>query len=96
MPDKYLGTSIGRQRSQAVYRILGLIYLFTLWPIVSIIGMIAGVIFAVIDILWQLATNSSGFGMMGIGGFASRLFRWPLDQLGYILIGQPATFRFVP
>lgn len=90
--------TLGRERSRAVYRLLGLVYLFTLFPIVLTIGLVGGIVFMIGDVVVGLISNDglSATSGMGLAGFAARLYRWPLDQLGYILVGNPSTFRFLP
>lgn len=90
--------SIGRERSRAGYRLLGLVYLVTLYPFVLAIGLLGGLIFMIGDLVVGLFKNEglSASSGRGFAGIAARLYRWPLDQLGYVLVGEPETFRFLP
>lgn len=90
--------TLGTQRSRSIYQLIGLLYLFTIWPFVLAVGVIGGAVFylsnVVIGVIWNRDVSSgSVFGLAGIG---ARLWDWPFDQLGYIVREQPATFRFLP
>lgn len=78
----------------AIWQLVGLVYLFTLYPIVATIGFIGGLVFMVVDVLSKLILGdplSDGF----IREWGMRLFMWPIDQLKWIITGDE-SFPFFP
>lgn len=96
-----VGNRIGEHRADAVYRILfvivlalgGIVVLGLLWAL----GLLAGVIWMLVDLLIQLARNREGWSAdrMGAGTFLERLFYWPVDMLEWLIFGT-GTFPWLP
>lgn len=91
MPSTY----IGQERSTGIYQLIGLVYLFTIWPFVLVIGLVGAAIYLVSDLILKLLLDRS----VGTGNKASafwmRLFRWPIDQLKWVVTGD-GTFPLLP
>lgn len=87
MPSNY----IGRNRSNGLYRIiLGFIIVSTagVYPLALIaIGVIAAVIYHVVDVVLQVLFNSNGLSDSGPWGFLRDLYKWPLAQLSWFFFG---------
>lgn len=86
-------------RLDAIFRLLlALLYTWTIWQIVSAIGIIAGLLFFLVDFFIQLITGGGGYSSTGGSGtfsmWAYRLFLWPLGQFTYIILG--GTFPVLP
>lgn len=90
MPSDY----IGRQRSQSVYRLIGLVYIVTIWPIVATVGAIGGLVALLLDVLMGLLFDGDADGMLS--DFGTRLFWWPVDQLTWVFVGKPDSFQWLP
>lgn len=92
MVSKY----IGGQRSTAVWQLLGLVYLVTLYPIVLGIGLVGGLISMLAHVIYGLLFNSTvSRGDSALTDWSMRLFLWPIDQLKWI-IGGNGAFPFLP
>lgn len=80
-------------RIDAVFRlVLLLVWTWTVWPIISAIGLIGGLFLFIVDFISQLFSGGQGLSTSGTGGgmfgrWAYRLFLWPLGQLSYIVLG---------
>lgn len=85
-------------RLDAVFRVLLLIYLFTIFPIVLLIGLIAGIIFMVIDVLLQLIRGDEGYNRFDntLTNWLQSIFFWPLEQLKYIIGTDTTGFPILP
>jgi hypothetical protein len=84
-------------RTEAVLRVLGLVYLVTIWPIVALIGAAAGFVYMVIDVILQFAYNTEAYDT-STGGFHAallRVFWWPVRQGKWIILGS-GTFPILP
>lgn len=82
---------LNSNRMQAIYRLLGLVWLALVTPILLAVGAVAGFIFMVVDVLWQLLTGNQGLMASSGSGASSwlvRLYEWPLAQAEYIFLGK--------
>lgn len=96
-----IGGTVGSNRADAIYRFLflvvlvlgGAVVLAILWAI----GVLAGLIWMVVDVLWQAATNSAGWTSrsMGAAEWLQRLFYWPIDMLEWLFFGT-GDFPWLP
>lgn len=86
--------AIGTERSNAVYRIIGLVYVATIYPFVAGIGFIGGFVAMIIDVVMRLLTDDGYDGT--IWDWGERLFMWPLNQLTYIVLNDPDSFQWTP
>ncbi|EMA45240.1 hypothetical protein [Halobiforma nitratireducens] len=93
---KYVG--VGDARGQALFRLLAVVYAVTLWPFVLAIGLLAGGLYMVLDVLSRLIWGSGvdASQLRGVAGWLTRIMRWPIDQLRYILLGEPDRFPATP
>lgn len=81
---------------EAVWRLLGLLYLVTIWPIVMTVGGLAALVWMVIDVVLQLVTGGSGLsGGSGIMAWPRRLYEYGYDQAVWVLFGS-GDFPVVP
>lgn len=90
MPSEY----IGRKRSQSLYRLIGLVYIVTIWPIVATVGMAGGLVALLLDVLMGLLFDSDADGMLSRLG--ERLLYWPLNQLTWVFVHDPDSFQWLP
>lgn len=90
MPSQY----IGERRSESIYRLIGVVYLVTLWPFVSIVGMLGGLVVILLDVIMGLLFNRTAGGRLRDVG--KLLFNWPLDQLTWVVVNKPRDFRWLP
>lgn len=84
-------------RMDAVWRVLGLVYLMTIgWLVLTIAG-IAGLVWMIVDVLWQLIFGSEGPPQRSSGAtrFLKRLWEWGHGQLEWVLFGK-GTFPWLP
>lgn len=86
--------TVGSERTTAIYRIVGVVYLMTIYPFVAGIGGIGGMVAMVLDVVMQLLTDSRYDGTLYEWG--ERLFMWPLNQLLYIVLNDPDSFQWLP
>lgn len=89
----------GDGRIDALVRLLLLIYVFTIYPIVVAIGLIAGLLWMIIDVLAQLWHGDERYTLFNrdgilLGGLLA-LFRWWMVQLEYI-VGLRTHFPVLP
>lgn len=73
------------KRMQAVYRLLALVYFALIGWLVAALGVFAGAVFMVIDVILQLVTGGEGLSPDNLLG---RLYDWPVQQLRYIYLGK--------
>lgn len=88
-------------RLDALFRLLLLVvWVPFIWPFVTIIGLIGGVVFFLGDFIKQLIWGSDGWTAGGGGGWletwSARLFHWPRAQLEYIIGTDPTGFPVLP
>jgi len=88
---------LGKYRMDAIWRVLGLVYFVTIGAVVLTIGLIAGLVWMVADVVTQLLLNRQGLPQPNnpVGAFLGRLYNWPLDQLNYVVLGE-GSFPFLP
>lgn len=97
-----IGGTVGQNRADAIYRILfvvllalgGVVILGLLWAI----GLIAGLLWMLVDVVMQLATNDRGWTsgrMSGPASWLERLFYWPIDMIEWTLYGT-GGFPWLP
>lgn len=86
-----------KYRVDALWRIVGLIYFLTIGWIVLTIAAIAGLLWMVTDIIWQLVVGSEGPPGRSSAAmrFLRRLWDWGHEQLMYVLFGK-GTFPIFP
>jgi len=91
------GDALGTERSTGVYQLIGLVYLFTIYPFVALIGVIGGAVYMIVDVLLKLIFDSgaSSNTAAGVPSFGQRLFMWPLDQVIWIITGD-GSFPWLP
>lgn len=84
-------------RMEAVWRILGLVWLATIGGLVLIIAGLAGLLWMVVDVIWQLITGRDGPPGRSSAAmrFLKRLWGWGNGQLNYVLFGE-GTFPLLP
>lgn len=89
----------GDGRIDALVRLLLLIYVFTIYPIVVVIGLFAGLFWMLIDVLAQLYYGDERLTLFNRDGFVLggllALFRLWMVQLEYI-VGIRSTFPVLP
>lgn len=90
MPSNYIGSN----RSTALMQLVGLVYLFTIFPIVLTVGLVFGLIYMLGDVLAKIVMDKPS-GSSSIKSWSWRLFRWPLDQVLWIATGD-GSFPFLP
>jgi len=85
-------------RLDAIFRIvLAIVFTVTIWPFVVAVGLIGGLVFAVVDLVLQLIYGGRGATGGGIvTGWGQRLFWWPIDQLTYIIGVSDKGFPVLP
>jgi hypothetical protein len=81
-------------RKNALYRLVGLLYFVLIGWAVAALGVIAGLVYMVVDVVLQLIYGGDGLGSSG--DILARLYNWPVDQLRYIYIGEPESFPMKP
>lgn len=83
-------------RSEAVWRLLGLVYLVTIFPLVALIGSVAALVYMLVDVVLQLLTGGEGLTTgSGRASWLSRLYEWGIAQAEYIFFGT-GSFQFLP
>lgn len=84
-------------RTEAVWRVLGLVYFVVIGWIVLTIAGIAAIIWMVVDVLMQLVTGREGWSgsTSGAGGFLKRIWDWGHGQLNWVLFGS-GEFPILP
>jgi len=84
-------------RTDALLRLILILYAIFIWPFVVLIGLAAGVLYYVVDILSQLWHGDRGAGPRGgrICPWLINIFVWPIYQLLYI-IGIGDEFPIFP
>lgn len=85
---------IGNNRSEAVWQLVGLVYLLTVYPVVLTIGLIGGLIYMLGDVLAKLVMDKPA-GSSSLKSWSMRLFQWPINQLQWIATGD-GEFPFLP
>lgn len=90
MPSQYIGT----RRSESIYRLIGVVYLVTLWPLVALVGLLGGLVALLLDVIMGLLFDKGASGRLTEVG--ELLFNWPLDQLTWVVINEPSDFRWLP
>jgi len=92
-----LSDTIGMNRSKAIYQLLGLVYLVTIFPFVLAIGVIGGLVWMVTDVLKGVLFNSRAANQTaaGVPAFGARLFEWPIMQFKWIFKGD-GEFPILP
>jgi hypothetical protein len=87
--------SIGDQRSEAVWRILAVLYGMVVSFITSIVATI-GIIWAVVDVVWQLLSNRNDLAEDSRPAmFVYNVLQWNLDLFVFALTGK-GEFRWLP
>ena len=96
-----LSETAGSNRADAIWRLAfvailavgGIVVLGLLWAI----GIVAGLLWMVVDVLMQLLTNDRGWstGGMGANEWLERLFYWPIDMIEWTLFGT-GDFPWLP
>lgn len=86
--------ALGSERSSAIYRLVGVVYLVTIHPFVLIIGVVGGIVALVLDLVWGLLFDDGADGTLSDWG--ERLFYWPLNQLTWVIVGDPDSFQWLP
>lgn len=76
---------------QAVWRLVGLVYLFTIGWILLSIASAAAFIYMVIDVILQLVTGGSGLS----GGWLARIYDWGIGQVQWVFLGR-GSFPWTP
>lgn len=85
---------MGTNRSTAVMQLAGLVYLFTIYPIVLTIGLVGGLVYMISDVLAKIILDKPAGGEP-ISDWGMRLFQWPIEQLQWIATGD-GEFPFLP
>jgi hypothetical protein len=86
------------QRAEAVWRILAAIYGLTIAAIVSTIVFAIGVVWGIVDVIWQLVTDRNDLSedstpAMVVGG----TLRWNVEMLIFALTGGgPGRLKWLP
>jgi Mn2+/Fe2+ NRAMP family transporter len=103
LPDAVPGVDVGRQRSQAIYRVLAALILFTIGaPVLAVlflVATIAGVVLLVVGLAVALWRNERWSGGM-LHDWSMRLFAWPFDIIWWIFSGKTtdgsSSFPWMP
>jgi len=84
-------------RKDALYRLLGLVYLVTIGWIVISIASIAALLWMGIDVTFQLLLGREGppNQTSATTRFLKRLWEWGRGQMDYVLFGK-GQFPFLP
>lgn len=90
--------NFGGARENALWRLIGVIYAVTIYPFVVMIGAAAGALYFVLEIASGivLGRRLSATDGGGIAGVLTRLFRWPIKQIKWLVLGEPDRFPLWP
>lgn len=87
-----LGETVGRDRANGLYRLIFLVILavggIAVLGIIFTLGVIAGVVFHVIDVLMRIILDKSFSEGGTIGSWTMALWRWPIDMLAWLFFGD--------
>ena len=87
------------ERADALFRVaLLLVWTWTIWPIVLTTGLVGGIVFMMIDVILQLIRGDTGYNASNsmLAMWTKRLFRYPFDQLWYIIGIKIDRFPVLP
>lgn len=84
-------------RTDALWRILGLVYLATIGWIVLTVAAVAGLLWMITDVIGQLITGDEFMPAQTSRPtrFLKRLWDWGHDQMEYVLFGT-GSFPILP
>lgn len=89
-----------RPRIDALFRVvLLLVWTWTIWPFILAIGLIAGVLWMLTDVILQLVQGNSGISnnrKSRTTDWLERIFFWPFEQLKYIIGTDDTGFPVLP
>ncbi|UTF52752.1 hypothetical protein [Natronosalvus rutilus] len=75
-------------RKQAIVRLWALIWQFTVGYVLTIVVMIVGNIWMVIDLLWQLLLGSEGLSSgSSVGSYIESFWMWSAGQTVFAMTG---------
>ncbi|MEF8856879.1 MAG: hypothetical protein V5A16_05595 [Haloplanus sp.] len=89
-----LGKYVGHERATGLWQLAGLVYLFTIFPIVLTVGIVGGAVMMVIDVISRIFLDRDARGNL-LSRTGSRLYSWPFAQLDWIVYGD-GDFQFLP
>jgi hypothetical protein len=88
--------TIGTYRREALVRVLAAIWLLTVGAIISLIFQVFGIIYGVVDIIWQLIANSDGLRKNGSGAmWFKRGLVYLKEQTLFVVAGKH-SFELLP
>ena len=86
----------GEQRGQALWRILAFFYGATITTLLTAVVTVVGLIWGIIDILWQLVTNRNDLGETSTPArVVEGVLMWNVRLLVYSLTGA-GRFEWLP
>lgn len=95
-----VGERVGENRADALWRIVFVLLLVfgtilfspaaIVLGLIWLIAVIAATIWFLVDVIWQLVTDSSGWTerSMGAAGWLERLVFWPIDMVLWAVFGR--------
>lgn len=83
------------ERMTAVWRILGLVYLVTIYPFIAGIVILGALLFMVVDVPLQLLRGDGASSSGMLSNIGMRAFNYPVDQAKFVILGE-GDFPILP
>lgn len=87
---------LGKYRRDALMRIFGAVWLFTVGYLISVLVMVFGIIYGVVDLVAQLLLNRDGLReSSGAAMWFNRGVRYGAHMTMYVVLGKD-DFQWLP